>query len=90
MHLLFLFDVMCIFVRSNQIIFKALGVIMRDVPFLHAHGEQVRSHSETLGYRRWILPTSWKLNGIFVTRPDIDQVPILKRLPMSGTCDGQP
>lgn len=39
---------MRIFAKSNQIIFKALDVIMRDVPFLHAHGVQVRSHSETL------------------------------------------
>lgn len=63
---------------------------MRDVPFLHAHGVQVRSHSETLGsYRRWTFSTSWKLNGIFITRPDIDQVPTLKRLPMPETRDGQ-
>lgn len=35
-----------------QIIFKALGVIMRDVPFLYTHGVQVRSHSEMLGIYR--------------------------------------
>lgn len=28
------------------------------------------------------LATSWKLNGVFVTRPNIDQVPPVKRLPI--------
>lgn len=35
------------------------------------------------------LATSWKLNGVFVTRPNIDQVPPVKRLPIPETRDGQ-